>query len=145
MIINKSSWHYETLTEDFFFVEGWNPSRSLCLYFWQVMFRLGMGVGICMMATSPLVFLMVEASGYLPETFGVVVALWGLMGCVILILCGIAFILLFLAGVMYLLKKLKSRYFPKKDDTPTESLIVSYIKAKKNKICPMLEFKESGE
>jgi len=142
MKISKNSWHYKMLTEKFFFADRWNPSRSLCLYFWQVMFRLAMGVFICMVVASPLVFLMVNVNGYLPETLGVAVAIWALLGTFILAICGMILILLFLTGVMYLVEKLKSRYFPKKEYTPKESLIINYIKAKTDKVCPIIEFKE---
>lgn len=127
MKVNKNSWHYKILTERFCFMEGWYEcyiSGSLCLYFWQVMFRLFLGVGLGLLVVSPLFSWTIILLGLDPSVLGatgVLVLIMGLTATSAAIYIGMEFIV-------------------SKEKEP--NLVVEYIKSKKNKVCPIIEFVE---
>jgi hypothetical protein len=145
MNISKNTWHFGVVADDFFFMEGWYPSRSLCLYFWQVVMRLFFGMGLGLLAASPLATAIVSLTGTfdtasplvkLYASFGVIVSIfYGLI-----LVCSISY--LSVQGVKWVYNKLPRKYKePKEHSNPKEpSIIIEYIKAKKAKVCPMLNF-----
>lgn len=83
MQVNKNSWHYKVLTERFCFMRGWyewNISNSLCVYFWQVMFRLFLGVGLGLLVVSPLFSWTLIILDLDPSVSGILGALLTVMG-----------------------------------------------------------------
>jgi hypothetical protein len=142
MNISKNTWHFGVVADDFFFMEGWYPSRSLCLYFWQVVIRLFFGISIGLLAASPLSTIInyatdtLRSSPFLVEFYSFI---GFLVGCFYLFVA----VIFILACVVQAVKWVNSK-FPRKHIEPKEpkepSIIIEYIKAKKAKVCPMLNF-----
>lgn len=54
MEISKQSWHYKAITQPiFWFLSPWDASENLCLYFWQVVLRVLLGMGLGLILTAP--------------------------------------------------------------------------------------------
>ena len=142
MKINKSAWHYELITEGLFWLDGQLPSRSLCVYFWQVVWMLLKGVGVAMLVASPLVALAWSVAGYSPEALLMLVpyVVWAYIGATCLAMAVIfvfaGTVVLICEGVKLMVKKIGIK---KSSSSPT-SLVYNYIKAKKDKICPIIDF-----
>lgn len=147
MKVNKNSWHYRLLTGDIFGIQGvnsWNVSSSLCLYFWQVVFML-LWKGVALFFLTPfvinslLILPLVSTLGLI--TTGVIVQ--GDTGLTVLVMELIVIIVfvIVLAGLsLYTFLKDKTDLADVVEKDP--NLFVEYIKAKKNKLCPIIEFVE---
>ena len=147
MKVNKNSWHYRLLTGDIFGIQGvnsWNVSSSLCLYFWQVVFML-LWKGVALIFLTPfvinslLILPLVSTLGLI--TTGVIVQ--GDTGLTVLVMELIVIIVfvIVLAGLsLYTFLKDKTDLADVVEKDP--NLFVEYIKAKKNKLCPIIEFVE---
>ena len=147
MKVNKNSWHYRLLTGDIFGIQGvnsWNVSSSLCLYFWQVVFKL-LWKGVALFFLTPfvinslLILPLVSTLGLI--TTGVIVQ--GDTGLTVLVMELIVIIVfvIVLAGLsLYTFLKDKTDLADVVEKDP--NLFVEYIKAKKNKLCPIIEFVE---
>lgn len=149
MIIKESSWHYKAME----FVDI-KHSKSLCIYFWQLMlllpikvafalvvltFFLGAGFAVLSAAVSPLIVpfffpeAMFNASDDLTgwtEYFSVTFAM-GVFGWFIASLFGI-FKLIQLGFRWLAGRPIKNASEP--------TLVGEYIKAKKEKVCPRIRF-----
>lgn len=158
MKISKNSWHYKMLNQGAFgLFEKRYPSQSLCLYFWQVVYQIGalflwlpfMGfLFVSVFAVGPLLlvatwFLAGElltshqaVMQILPEMLAPMVAA-GMLGLVLYVFVIVAF---FCAGLSVLPKKIRTNQAV--DSKP--SLVIEYVKAKKQKICPILEFTDDN-
>ena len=139
MNISKTSWHYKVVANTFCFMDYWWPSQSLCIYFWQVILRLVFGLALGLLIVSPLVTILtyvtdtLESSHFLVQFYSF---LGFVMGMLYLIGALVGIILLLCEGVAWV-----SRKFPKKHKEPKEpSLLIAYIKAKKDRVCPMITF-----
>ena len=149
MKVNKNSWHYRLLTGDIFGIQGvnsWNVSSSLCLYFWQVVFML-LWKGVALFFLTPfvinslLILPLVSTLGLI--TTGVIVQ--GDTGLTVLVMELIVIIVfvIVLAGLsLYTFLKDKTDLADVVEKDP--NLFVEYIKAKKNKLCPIIEFVEGA-
>ena len=147
MKVHKNSWHYRLLTGDIFGIQGvnsWNVSSSLCLYFWQVVFML-LWKGVALFFLTPfvinslLILPLVSTLGLI--TTGVIVQ--GDTGLTVLVMELIVIIVfvIVLAGLsLYTFLKDKTDLADVVEKDP--NLFVEYIKAKKNKLCPIIEFVE---
>ena len=147
MKVNNNSWHYRLLTGDIFVIQGvnsWNVSSSLCLYFWQVVFML-LWKGVALFFLTPfvinslLILPLVSTLGLI--TTGVIVQ--GDTGLTVLVMELIVIIVfvIVLAGLsLYTFLKDKTDLADVVEKDP--NLFVEYIKAKKNKLCPIIEFVE---
>lgn len=156
MKISKQSWHYRIVRHGVFggFFET-NPSavkRTLCAYFWQVVWRLieilvwipflvG-GVIFCM--TGGVIclwqhFFVLSGGNDLTSVFQI----FGVIGAAIWTFLFFSLLFAFYFGVLH--PRLLAFKEKRKDDGNCDhkepGLIASYLKAKKQKICPMLEFK----
>lgn len=147
MKVNKNSWHYRLLTGDIFGIQGvnyWNVSSSLCLYFWQVVFVL-LWKGVALFFLIPFV---INALLIMPlvSTLGVIttgVMLQedtGLIILVIELIVIIGFVITWAELSLYTFLKDKTDLAEVVEKEP--NLFVEYIKAKKNKLCPIIEFVE---
>lgn len=130
MKISEQSWHYRLLN-----FCNYTPQRSLCLYFWQVVWSvLTTTVAVCIMTILAALFLYMMAMPVL-AFLGVVTP--GGYICVILWV-------VVLAGIFE--DQIKNKYRDwqfreKKERKESEPNILSeWIKAKKNKVCPTIEF-----
>ena len=144
MRISRNTWHYEAVSDGLFWLDGVSPSRSLCLYFWQVVWALLKGVGVAMLVASPFVTMTWSVAAYSPEKLFMLVpyVVWAFTGALCLAMAAI----LVFAGIVALIcegvKLVVKKAIPKKANKSTPSLAYSYIKAKKDKICPIIDFED---
>ena len=147
MDINKKSWHYQFVDSVFK-----NVSRSLCVYFWQVVWSiivnttaaiLSIGVFLCMSGMG-LFLLSAPFFSTDPLTSILSFVLW-------------AYLLFNMQGLLtdmltrsnpdsVFLKEIKLFNKPEKSLTKDKepNIIIEYVKAKKEKICPNLNFVDKG-
>lgn len=143
MIISKNSWHYKIITEKFCFLQPiLYPSNNLCLYFWSVIFRFIQGISTYLVLASPIVSLIVV---FLMDSQNVplFVGLWAFTGFIvsgITLVFALVFIGVIVVDYSNKLIKKHSPKTSKKEKKP--NLFIAYIKAKKQKICPIIEFKD---
>lgn len=155
MIINENSWHFKIYAA---FNSTWNRQKTLCAYFWKTL--------IPVLAVSIIVFAILAAVVIIGQEiltkFFVFSSLWTLVpasiGVGILIVAVMAFIATGLViGPSWLLDKYNDRKYYKEIELiaqnqeriknglePIErkkSLIGEYLKARKEKVCPTLEYK----
>lgn len=140
MKVSTNSWLYRQA--DRF---NWQVSNSLCLYFWQVVWAvIFFWIILPILGTGAAAFIF----GVLPVAFGsglqflfqlelgnteIQKYLWNLgMGYVAIII-----IFSFTSAYWYW-KECIRKEKPKKED----NLVVAYLKAKKRKVCPLIEFTE---
>lgn len=141
MKISKDSWHYKLIAIT---TNKFEPqSNSLCIYFWQVVWSALKIVGI-VTTTAFVVMFVVFCLTYPVTQFGWVegnilnailsVAVW----CFVLLLIKDA-LTDYLPHDSILLKDV----MPKRDEERKKSSILAeYLKAKKAKVCPTLEFED---
>lgn len=147
MKVNKNSWHYKLLTGDIFGIQGvnsWNVSSSLCLYFWQVVFML-LWKGVALFFLTPFVInsllILPLASIFGLITTGVIVqGDTGLTVLVMELIVIIVFVIVWAGLSLYTFLKDKTDLAEVVEKEP--NLFVEYLKAKKNKLCPIIEFVE---
>lgn len=140
MNISRDSWHYRFLN-----FLGFRPSKSLCLYFWQVvlfapMVLLVRTVAIFFVSMAFLgVFFLLLTPIWLP------IVEWDIFGNPSLtpeyfkhwLMPGMAslFWIACLVALIHHRVKQRRKHSPKPD-----GLIKSYLKAKKEKVCPTIKF-----
>lgn len=156
LVINRNSWHFKCIA----WFETY-PSHSLCIYFWQVIWSLlkGLGIGViigmvlsCMLFTATFfVSWLFDGLFYLTtdtKQFG------GILGIGTLLWIFLIFIGSLVIYSEYLeeycsknYSEYVSKYFtPKKKCTKPNltklNLTKEYLKAKKEKICPLITFED---
>jgi len=115
MRVNRASWHYKIRHIGTDFGEVYND--SLCRYFWGLVFRISFGLFLSFIA-SFLVYAYFDS----PDTlYGTLIVLF-LVACVALPISAIYY---------------KRKMF---GEPPTQGIVFEYIKAKKRKICPLIEY-----
>ena len=122
--INTSSWHYRLIYNSDFRVPG-----NLCAYFWKVVFLV-----VWYIVASVVVFIGVFAAlmAMLLPLFGVYIGA-GLIATVVLyVMLGSILIDLYRETDHYRARATNS--------TADANIAIEWVKAKKNKVCPMLEF-----
>ena len=132
MKINKKSWHYKAISKS-----GFTPSKSLCMYFWQIPLITLFFAGLLFIAFA-LFALLSNMVGFALSFFGLIGSdeSWylyssGLGVAGFFISFVIAFVWACLSAIDFFAKRLKQ-----------PSLMREYISAKKQKICPILEFED---
>ena len=125
MIINKHAWHYRMLI--------WlnkKPSPSLCAYFWQVV----SAVAWPLIALCATIYLVIYFTGIFAQldwvqsalVFIFFVGLWNVM-CVLFNIAA------------YIAKQIGSGV---SRSVKKNGLLSEYLKARKNKVCPLIEFRD---
>ena len=137
MIVNKKSWHYRwnNIFRDKYTTESKN---TLCSYFWYTVFNTLVPAGAMCLILVLFYLIGVDIcleygwSTWLSVPVGIILYL--VVGTVAGVLIGIAWgaVKLVRRGVEY-----AGDHKPEK-----ASLVAEYLKAKKRKICPFIEFKE---
>lgn len=145
MKISKNSWHYKMVTDKSYGIYSGNVSNSLCIYFWQVVSRFFIA-GLVAVVCSLILWCMIVAP-LLNLVLGFTTGVWWLGGTMINVFTFFGGIMWFaFLGISFteiVWPKLKAKYFVKASERqPKPSLIGSYIKAKKDKICPVIEFED---
>lgn len=155
MIINENSWHFKIYAA---FNSTWNRPKTLCAYFWKTL--------IPVLAVSIIGFAILAAAVIIGQEiltkFFVFSSLWTLVpasiGVGILMIAVMALISVgAVIGPSWLLDKYNDRKYYKEIEfiaqnqeriknglEPIErkkSLIGEYLKARKEKVCPTLEYK----
>ena len=142
MKVSRSAWHYEVVSEGLFWVDGWFPSKSLCKYFWQVVGMVLVGLGSIMLVVSPIVALLTFPfiSGSEATLVLFLQLMWALVGGAVLAMIA----LLAFAGAVSLVfgggRLILSKALSRSIKTKHPSIVYSYLKAKKDKVCPIIDF-----
>lgn len=155
MIINENSWHFKIYAA---FNSTWNRPKTLCAYFWKTLIP---ALAVSIIGFAILAAVTIFGHEILTKFF-VFSSLWTLVpasiGVGILIVAVMAFIATGLViGPSWLLDKYNDRKYYKEIELiaqnqeriknglePIErkkSLIGEYLKARKEKVCPTLEYK----
>lgn len=131
MKISRNSWHYRAV--DCFF-SAFGISESLCLYFWQVVVSVILSVGIALMGVGVILSLLLL-------TVYPVAQLWLGTDPVTALSSGMWWCFLGLAFRQYLKEEDKlGKPLLEETEHESNSLLVQYLKAKKEKVCPTIEF-----
>lgn len=155
MVINENSWHFKIYA---MFNSTWNRPKTLCAYFWKTLIPV---LSVSIIGFAILAAVVIIGQEILTRFF-VFSSLWTLVpasiGVGILIVAVMAFIATGLViGPSWLLDKYNDRKYYKEIELiaqnqeriknglePIErkkSLIGEYLKARKEKVCPTLEYK----
>ncbi|QIG57348.1 hypothetical protein [Escherichia phage F2] len=155
MIINENSWHFKIYAA---FNNTWNRPKTLCAYFWKTLIPV---LSVSIIGFAILAAVTIIGQEILTRFF-VFSSLWTLVpasiGVGILMVSVMAFISAgLIIGPSWLLDKYNDRKYYKEIELiaqnqeriknglePIErkkSLIGEYLKARKEKICPTLEYK----
>lgn len=155
MIISKRSWHYRLIND---YSPFW-VQRSLCGYFWQVVtlsLAIIIGVPTALAAVvlggplfwiyggDPLVVLIQEYPFIIKEWMLASMIL-GFIGWIAVAICAILFTMAgCFIGIGKVIDLVKGEYKPDEESTELKEpgLFRSWVAAKRDKICPILEFKD---
>ena len=139
MKIKQSSWHYRAI--EYFNIEH---SNSLCCYFWQTLFAI-LFLPVCIGT-----FFIAVAMVLLLASIGLVTLPLEVLGVISLVdsslrITSIFGLFAYGAALFYVFEKGKKAFFrylrDADEEAPiNESLFVAYIKAKKRKVCPIIEY-----
>ncbi|QFR55768.1 hypothetical protein JC221_122 [Yersinia phage JC221] len=156
MIVNKNSWHYRF---NVWRTAKWKTERktSLCSYFWftvwNIVFVILFSVGILGLLTAVGNGFNEDVVSHYFDVYSlptyIAYPLIPLIGCAaaFTIITMILAIFGLLCGVKYAFtwgtNWIDNKFFSKKNNSKHEpGLMISFIKAKKSKICPIIEFKD---
>ncbi|URY13780.1 hypothetical protein [Shigella phage ESh27] len=155
MIINENSWHFKIYAA---FNSTWNRPKTLCAYFWKTLIPV---LAVSIIGFAILAAVIIIGHEILTKFF-VFSSLWTLVpasiGVGILIVAVMALISVgLIIGPSWLLDKYNDRKYYKEIELiaqnqeriknglePIErkkSLIGEYLKSRKEKVCPTLEYK----
>ncbi|UUW39770.1 hypothetical protein VP14_083 [Vibrio phage VPMCC14] len=141
MLVFKKNWLYkynEWCSGNFATLDNVNDSKSICPYFWKSLWNLfGTNTIYLLLAHVPLVAGMWISN---TEMFS---GLKGLALTYTALLVGYILLILFffvILGFVVLQEKLSNKI--KSVGTPSNNVVVEYIKAKKSKICPMIKWED---
>lgn len=166
MIIDKNSWHYKLVYK--FRKYGPGPGhpedlvrtmpRSLCMYGWYLLGAIATlvfaGMGVAGMPIAIWFKWFAPFSGdvtvfdYYGLGWGVLLTFLGMLGSLVWVLLFIVVICIFSMFVVYAFQELKNMIF-KRDDSPPKvvssepSVILEWLRAMKNKVCPIIEYRET--
>jgi hypothetical protein len=138
MKISKQSWHYKANLWDY-------PHNNLCQYFWQVALSIGVrivGWGLLLLAGFICLFILsypfLIGFNVAEVTFNMHMMISSIVGWLISMTL-VGYYIDYRYYDNRLVKYLKRRKKAKENKEP--GLVGAYLKAKKEKICPVLEFK----
>ncbi len=149
MKVNMKSWHYRTAS-----MMDWCVSSNLCIYFWQVAFAavvwwifipvLAICCAIALLALFPAgvgKFLLSLGTDNILTGDKWHDFFWslgaGYVSIFVIFVCGFCF---YYFKEVFWKEKRKSKHKNKSD-----GILISYVKAKKEKICPIIEFTKGDE
>ncbi|AYN56506.1 hypothetical protein DPMPNEAM_00077 [Escherichia phage p000y] len=155
MIINENSWHFKIYAT---FNSTWNRPKTLCAYFWKTLIPVLAAsiIGFAILAAVTIIgqeiltkfFVFSSLWTLVPASIGI-----GILTISVMVLIAVGAVI----GPSWLLDKYNDRKYYKEIELiaqnqeriknglePIErkkSLIGEYIKARKEKVCPTLEYK----
>lgn len=152
MIVDVNSWHYKMAKEWVGDLDY--PSNNLCGYFWEVVAGILKTISIAIafsfimlslgfIVVSPLVALFNMFFGFLDAESGVYEAVH--MATVFILIAGPYFVVDWLGKRASSLPASFNRKRVPKETPKKPNLLFEYLKAKKQKICPIIEFKNTRE
>jgi predicted neutral ceramidase superfamily lipid hydrolase len=134
MDVKRTTLHFKILTDRCFYMKGWTPSDSLCVYFWQVVFRFCCCLFVVAATVAPLVSVISYVTGT-QDSSHILVQFYSYIGVIVGFFYGVALVTFIISS--YIIR----REAHKKTTKPKQpSIIIEYIKAKKDKVCPMINF-----
>lgn len=138
MNVSTSSWHYRLVDG-----LGWVHRKSLCLYFWQVVFAMLIAIALAILIPVSLLIVVVFVPACVGKLiysfFDIAAPASNLVRITYFTLTGYGlFLLVFVVALFELWLRQKNKSAPKKPD----GLLASYIKTKKQKICPVINFED---
>lgn len=138
MNVSTSSWHYRLIGG-----LGWTHRKSLCLYFWQVIFAMLVAISLAVLIPVSLlvvaVFVPACVGKLIYSFFDIATPTSELVRITYFTLTGYGvFLVMLVVALFELWLRQKNKSVPKKPD----GLLVSYIKTKKQKICPVINFED---
>ncbi|ATN93066.1 hypothetical protein CPT_Melville_092 [Salmonella phage Melville] len=150
MIINTSSWHCRIY--DFFFSSFTRPN-SLCVYFWKIVFSLIMSASVIFSILFACSLIGVDLAIYLLSSIGISNSVGSVILGTIIGIIVISTIFGVLVGINLLCYKVQSKIYATRlknrikkieagEKTESKSIVIQYIKARKEKICPLIDFVE---
>jgi len=155
MKISRKTWHYQVIQNGVLWHSGWNNhSNSLCLYFWQVMWCLFTPIGTALLAFSIPYSLILLAIQQEPTGGFVLYAGIGLtaifIGCAAILLIAVDYIsekrkaakrkkILAKHGSYSAYHIYERQKEKQKAEQKQPSLFLSWLRAKKDKVCPIIE------
>ncbi|UYD59231.1 hypothetical protein HPMBJEAJ_00116 [Aeromonas phage avDM6] len=136
MNIKTSSWHYRFVNSFFDSVP-----RSLCPYFWKVVWGLMIVTGIILLLLMASFSIGVSILEFFAVNIGLIAMIASPFVGILAIVIVIA-VMVFIAISWEIMKsKLRNKKWSNKNlHEKKPSLVGSYIKARKEKICPTLNF-----
>ena len=158
MNINKNSWHYKM---NFWFKSGniWKMPKTLCGYFWTTVQHLVMCTVLAIVVSA--VGMMIGAPLVVDAGLGAWLGISStVLTWVVSAIVGIISVVVFLAGSVFtmfsivfgfskLAETLKERKAKKENARISAGLpvkeapmVIQYLKARKQKICPMIDYVE---
>lgn len=145
MEISISSWHYRVVKSVYD-----SAHNSLCVYFWQVVSALivrAFHIGFLMfIACFVIGFFAVPITWGLGELGWIEPVVPGEVAAVpiaIMSIAAVAALVIFLMScIKYLIEEYQYKRKKKKRVAKEPNLVVEYIRAKKQKVCPTLKFKD---
>ncbi|ADX87986.1 hypothetical protein [Vibrio phage JSF13] len=140
MLVFKKNWIYrynEWCHGNMFTIGNVNDSKSICSYFWKTMWNLvPVNLMYSMIAHTPAV------AGLWLKKFEYFDKLTGLPALYTFLVAGylsLAAFGLILVGLAIIQSKFENR---KQNSDKSPNLVIEYIKTKKSKICPMIEWED---
>lgn len=135
MKINTKSWHYRFLNS-----LDTNIPKSLCPYFWKVVFTVALLAGSILLFMALLATMGVTIFEGIGFTLDNMVLYWSLAAVVgtATATSAIVLVVTVIFGFVWAKENIKAPY-------KEEPLIITFIKAKKSKICPHLEFEDMSK
>ena len=151
MNISRNSWHYR-LADFMLDFANKSPSNSLCVYFWQVVlapFAIMAVVFALLMAAVVLLIALLYGVGtmfndllagihILPVTFKQLPGIFNYRAVITSLLIDASIIL----WCTYKVRKNSRPKSEKIDEQKEQNFVFAFIKAKKQKICPFINFKD---
>ena len=131
MKVKSDSWHYKWLR--FARWDEWDMPKSLCTYFWSVVLLAPLKIGalvavIVILVGGPLVTLVNWIYPFLSEK----------MAHVPLAILYVELICILIFCLIFIKEKLEEKLSKRKKTT----LLGSYLSAKKQKICPLINYED---
>lgn len=135
MKINTKSWHYR-------FLKSLDTSipKSLCPYFWKVVFTVALFAGSILLLTALFATMGVKIFEGIGFTLDNMVLYWSLAAVVGTVTATSAIVLV--VAVIFGFVWAKENFKPPYKEEP---LIITFVKNKKSKICPRLEFEDMSK
>lgn len=143
MNISKQSWHYrffDFVNDDSFYDSSYHP-RNLCPYFWSLVFcvfkfifAIALSAGIGIVIGLFIIWIPIASLYYGVEFSFENYPLWFIIGVIASVIIGLMLIGIVIASLGLIIDYIS--------DKPKGGLFFKCLKAKKEKLCPILEFKD---